>query len=116
MHQSYTTLPTPETTAYLYDPLNHSRHVRQHDREPVRPLRGLQLGPVMRAGSVPCRQVQRVRGRELELRRRWLDVGDDGVQECLLGLLEELEHRRQYRVRASRLLLLLLAVLGQSAR
>ena len=100
----------------LYDALDHGGDVGEHEGEAVGALGGLQLGPVVRAGAVPRRQVQRVRGRELELGRRGLDVRDDRVQEGLLGLLEELEHRRQDGVGAARLLLLLLTlVLRQSA-
>lgn len=69
-------------------------------------LGGLQLRPVVGAGAVARGQVERVGGRQLELGRGRLDVGYHRVQERLLGLLQELEHRRQDRVGAAGLLLL----------
>ena len=63
------------------------------------------------AKYVPGGHVDGVGGRQLEL--DWVDVeaDGDGVEEGLLRLLPELEHRRQDIVPAQGLLLLLLLLL-----
>ena len=76
---------------YLYDALDEDSDFGEEQGETVGPLGGREVGLVVSGGAVARGQVQSVGRGEFEADGGRVHVGDDGVEERLLGVLAELQ-------------------------